>query len=82
MEAWELVDVVSVVGWLDALESFPPVREDWIQQFQQCVSSVVTSHPKLKDGVGPDCVAAISPVLVFLVPEVLTIVTVGGMDGA
>jgi hypothetical protein len=45
VEAWELVDVVSVVGWLDALESFPPVREDWIQQFQQCVSSVVTSHP-------------------------------------
>ena len=42
METWELVDVVLGVGWLDALESFPPVLERWIQQ---CVSSVVASLP-------------------------------------
>ena len=40
MEAWELVDVPEV-GWLDALESFPPVLEGWIQP---CVSSAETSH--------------------------------------
>jgi len=33
---------VSEVGWLDALESFPPVLEGWIQQ---CFSSVAASHP-------------------------------------
>ena len=33
---------VSEVGWLDALESFPPVLEGWIQP---CVSSAETSHP-------------------------------------
>jgi hypothetical protein len=38
VEAWELVDVVSKVGWLDALESYPPWLEGWIQQY---VSSVV-----------------------------------------
>jgi len=41
VEAWELVDVPEV-GWLDALESFPPVLEGWIQP---CVSSAETSHP-------------------------------------
>ena len=67
---------------LTLLSLFHQCVKTGFNSFNSVFSSVVTSHPKLKDGVGPDCVAAISPVLVFLVPEVLTIVTVGGMDGA
>ena len=36
------MEVVSEVGWFDALESFPPVLEGWIQL---CFSSVAASHP-------------------------------------
>ena len=41
MEAWYLVELVLEGGGLDALESFPPWLEDWIQQ---CSSSVAASH--------------------------------------